>query len=359
MTETEIVRIVKSKIETHREFKTAYNKQLAFDFNMLNFFNLGENKITEILAFFLNPKETHGQGDIFLKEFLKNIYKSDIETNNVKITTEFSITDNRRIDLYIEFKDFIIAIENKIWAIDQQNQLIDYATFLEKKANGKYLLLYLSPYKKNPSTNSIEQADKQRLESENKFKNISYSTEIFELLKSWQCCCEAENVAFFIKQLRLYFKTKFIGNNTLNMTQEIKDLVFDNQIEVETLVKTFKEIEDSLLSQIDEISSKVSPADFKISDSEIKIKKEGPFFYEGRRVVKIGLSKGNNILWIQLYKDKLNIAIGHYFENLSDADFREKFKLYNDTVLSRHLNTEEIENEFREQVNLAINAFNT
>ncbi len=38
MNETEMLRIVKSKNEAHNEFKKEYNRFLAFDFNLLNFF---------------------------------------------------------------------------------------------------------------------------------------------------------------------------------------------------------------------------------------------------------------------------------------------------------------------------------
>jgi len=60
-------------IKSVKEVQKLYNHQLAFNFNSLNFLRPGENKYSEILAFFLNPKEVHGQGNIFLKLFLKNL----------------------------------------------------------------------------------------------------------------------------------------------------------------------------------------------------------------------------------------------------------------------------------------------
>ena len=37
----ELLREVRAKINSHEEFKAMYNSQLAFDFNILNFFKMG------------------------------------------------------------------------------------------------------------------------------------------------------------------------------------------------------------------------------------------------------------------------------------------------------------------------------
>lgn len=41
-------------------------------FNPFRFLRKDELGLSGILAFFLNPKDTHGQGDIFLNSFLKS-----------------------------------------------------------------------------------------------------------------------------------------------------------------------------------------------------------------------------------------------------------------------------------------------
>ncbi|MBN2779150.1 MAG: PD-(D/E)XK nuclease family protein [Bacteroidales bacterium] len=94
---------VKSRIELHKKFKDAYNKQLAFDFNLFNFFKIGENKISELLAFFINPMSSHGQQNAFIKEFLR-ILAFDVKDEAIsEITCEKGIDNQRRIDLYIKF----------------------------------------------------------------------------------------------------------------------------------------------------------------------------------------------------------------------------------------------------------------
>ena len=99
---------------------------------------------------------------------------------------------------YIELKNLTIAIENKIWADDQHNQLIDYISFLERKSNGKFLLLYLNPYGLEPTDKSISETDKIDLIKQEKFKIISYKQDIINLINRWISVCEADNVTHFL-----------------------------------------------------------------------------------------------------------------------------------------------------------------
>ncbi len=60
---------LRSGVSCMKELRKSYDRKMAFDFNLLNFFCPGENKTSEILAFFINPHAAHGQGDAFLKCF--------------------------------------------------------------------------------------------------------------------------------------------------------------------------------------------------------------------------------------------------------------------------------------------------
>ena len=74
----------------------------------------------------LNPKGSHNQGDIFLKLFLKQILKEEEykEIDSIGNVQRETLTNkNRRIDFTIETSNLLIAIEMKIKAGDQENQL--------------------------------------------------------------------------------------------------------------------------------------------------------------------------------------------------------------------------------------------
>ena len=355
----ELLLTVKSIVDAHREFKEAYNSRLAFDFNVLNFFNVGENKTSEILAFFLNPNESHGQGTAFLAEFVSLLCDEDIVINDVEVICEKRIDNDRRIDLYVKLKDWILAIENKIWARDQPNQLKDYSTFLEKESKGMYQLFYLKPFKSDPDPMSIDKALKEQLEDEGKLKVISYTTEIAELLKRWQGMCKADSVTWFLRQFELHLKSRFQGNQTINIQKKMEKLVKEHQEEVQKLVQTYKEIEEQLLNKIDKIAKKYKQKEFNFSN-DVFFEKQGPFSYKpndknyDRTVYKIGISRGTDKLWIQIFKENLRLFSHHYFEKETSEEFKWLFDKKLNYWIEIDEQQDNPEHVFEQQLQLAL-----
>jgi len=348
----QLLSIVKSKIEAHTEFKKEYNKQLAFDFNLFNFFNVGENKVSEILAFFLNPQESHGQGDVFLKEFVSQFYKEDVNLSNAYIECEKIITNKRRIDLYIKLKGFTIAIENKIWADDQPNQLKDYATFLEKETKGKFLLLYLNPYGSLPTEKSIDNEYKEELFSNKQYKRISYQNDILVLINKWAAICEAGNVTFFINEFKKYLKIKFLGNNTINMSTKLREIIYNNQDEVTALVKEYNTIGDEIVRKLNEVGKELDNHN-PILNEGLTLSKSGLFNWYGTRVYKYSISKGVNKIWIQLVREGVFLYSNYYFQDGTDEKFKEitqNLNLNDKLILDHKRSKSELINIFIEQV---------
>ena len=355
-----LLAIIKAKIEAHNEFKKEYNKQLAFDFNVLNFFNVGENKTSEILAFFLNPEGNHGQDDAFLQEFM-NYFKFETQTNEgVKVFCEKRIDENRRIDLYLEFKNKeILAIENKIWAKDQQNQLHDYSVYLEKVSNDKYLLLYLNPYNHLPSQSSISENKRIELENKKNFKVISYTKHVFFILDRWISISKADNVTFFLKQFRKYLEIKFLGNNTLKITKAMEDIIYKNQREVEVIINTYNNLSSKSLNLFYKISTLLQKEEIKCPENII-IEKIAPFPYEGKKVFKFGISKGGNKIYIQFIWDKINLFSHYYIFNTSDNIFvncAENLKFNDNYMIPFNSNESEIIVVIMNQLKLAFELF--
>jgi hypothetical protein len=137
------------------------NKESSYLFNPLSFFEIGENKMSELLAFLLNPNANHGQGVIYLQEFC-NHFGIDKDFQDFFVETEHVTDKNRRIDIFIKIDDRYIVIENKfMWAVDQENQLDDYFDYARKK-NPQFdghnvYCFYLTPDKKTkrPPPNRI------------------------------------------------------------------------------------------------------------------------------------------------------------------------------------------------------------
>lgn len=356
-----LLNITKSRIDTHNEFKKEYDKQLAFDFSLFNFFSIGENKVSQILAYFLDEKQNHGQGNLFLNEFVKAFYHKEIDTKHSINICEKRITENRRIDVYIELNGLIIAIENKIWADDQQNQLKDYATFLEQKSKGNYLLLYLNPYGSEPTSKSIDLNTKENLIKQEKFKIISYKNDIINLINNWLIICEADNVTYFLKEFKKHLEIKFLGKNTLNMSKDLRIIIENNKREVQQLVKEYKDIENEVYNKLNLVGKELDKINPELN-SEINISKSGSFNWYNTRVYKYSVSKNQNKVWIQLVKNEIDLVSCYYLQEGTDSKFNEilnELNINNNKPLDYKKSVSELVNIFIEQVKIASKSFET
>ena len=104
-------------------------------FNLINFINriwgIGETKHSQILGFFLNPRENHGQGGLFLKLFLEKLgfETSNFNPNDWTVEVEQRSNGRDQIDILIQSRrlEVSIVIENKSnGAEDQPHQLYRY-----------------------------------------------------------------------------------------------------------------------------------------------------------------------------------------------------------------------------------------
>ena len=169
-----------------------------------------------VFAYLLDPNETHGQGDLFLRKFLEDVAPNWLPNNcwsSVSVRTEVLTTRikrNRKIDIVIAFDSDqrAIAIENKPWAGDQDQQLSDYARHLESMYEGCFKLIYLTPNGEDPSECSIKSEKREELKNAGKFANAS--------IQEWASACgwlkraedevKAERVRWFVSDFRKALK---------------------------------------------------------------------------------------------------------------------------------------------------------
>lgn len=120
-------------------------------FNMFRILGVNhyENTHSAILAEFLNNKGSHGLKNQFLDAFLKVVADEvpdfKIDAANSYTKTEYA-TPEGRLDILIEDKKKrAVIIENKIYAGDQNEQLIRYNNYAVKEyGKGNYLIFYLT-----------------------------------------------------------------------------------------------------------------------------------------------------------------------------------------------------------------------
>jgi hypothetical protein len=152
--------------------------QSEYAFNIFQVLRAGHEEVSlhsRFLYELLNPRGSHGMGDVFLRCFAKICSLPDLSYDNVYVMREHA-----NIDILIRDNNHAIIIENKIYASDQFEQLKRYYKYAESLHLKPYLL-YLTLDGREPPEHSISYL----LE---KVNPLSYSVEI----RKWLTACVQE-----------------------------------------------------------------------------------------------------------------------------------------------------------------------
>ena len=173
-----LLNITEMLIKRHQREK----RKNGGDFNIFNILDKKSAELSHEKFIFdlINPKGSHSQDTKFLKLFLENVLEIlDFDFENAYVEQERPIKSmdmDGRIDLFIESKKYIIAIEIKIYAKEQKKQIARYQKYIEEQKNGrKAKVYYLTLFGEDSET-----VDK---ESEIECKSISFKEEIIEWTK--------------------------------------------------------------------------------------------------------------------------------------------------------------------------------
>ena len=269
MSEKEIsnfLREVGMKVASLKEARRLYGSQIAPDFYIFDYLRDDEMGLSRCIGNLLHPNGKHGQGDVFLKQFLIQINQlllnasqeeglsnsedklqtpqwDFVNTEYCKVKLEQGIDNQRRIDISLTFADgAIIGIENKPWAGDQKNQLQDYARYIKNKSGGMpWLLIYLC--NGEPSEESIPKAERLQLAQEGYFITINYND-----LTDWLIACVAQTKALvvrtFIEELIKYIRKDINGEIDMSVANEVKNIILQGD-NFETAMLVSKTIDDA------------------------------------------------------------------------------------------------------------------
>ncbi|KAA8670860.1 PD-(D/E)XK nuclease family protein [Pantoea dispersa] len=209
--------------ESYQQAKKRYSSKIAPDFRLFRFFNINENTLSKCLAFLLTTDETHGQGDLFLSRFYQLIEKPEdyAVSHKTRVTTEYTISGGRRIDILIEDKNELTGIENKPWAVDQKDQLHDYAHWLAVEAQRRgvgWSLIYLC-------NNEVSESSYRSQASEEMNKHVKPIT--FFQLERWLSDCvlhvEAPSVRCFVDALLKFIREDINGETVMELQTELTE----------------------------------------------------------------------------------------------------------------------------------------
>ena len=244
---------LQAKCDSYAHFMRLYESSLAPRFNLFDFIGPNENKLSEIIAFFLDPKASHGQGNVFLRIFLDMIGRTEgkeqddkpmrkfleaFEDNlngTVKATltlekaTDLIETSQRRIDIELNIGNIGLAIENKPWACDQIDQISDYnKQLLKRYGENRYLLIYLSGTGEPPSEDSVAEKEREALTSSGHLKILSYR-EFITCVNRFKKDCRSERVRCFLQDFEDYLRIQFEGGMAMYEKDMIKAYILEDR----------------------------------------------------------------------------------------------------------------------------------
>ena len=191
-------------------------------FDVLGLTTSEVNLRSSLIASLLRP-DKHGAGRKFLEAFLRmpslKLPEGFLDLDKVSIETEKFIGPKKndsggRIDLFLTDGLNHIIIENKIYAGDQENQLLRYHNF---KPDGK--LVYLSLFDGDkPSEKSLGSLQFDSITC------ISYQYDILQWLK--ECVSISANLPYIRETINQYIQTiKQLTDTDMGTNSEIIDLL--------------------------------------------------------------------------------------------------------------------------------------
>lgn len=179
---------------------------LSTRFNVFELIRPDEPMLSAILADLLDPRGTHGQGPVFLQSFVVCLRLGELADQMPRAIecerrTSLIEWNGRRIDIVLDFEGFGLGIENKPWAREQRNQIVDYQLELSRRYAGRYRLVYLTSDGRMPQTWSAEERDL--------LKTMSYGEDLVCWLSDCIRSCASEKYRWFLRDFVEFVKNRF------------------------------------------------------------------------------------------------------------------------------------------------------
>lgn len=228
--------------------KRSSRSRTAENFEPVSLFQPLEPDLSRLIAFLLNPQETHDQGELFLTAFCRALrscqscaksgaFPEDdlppMMTDRTKIALEHAVPEGR-LDILLEDGNTLLAIENKPWAGEGKDQLAKYAAWLERTSPGRWWLVFLCENK--PSSLPKDDARRSRI------VRLSFA-ELADVLKETAAHVEAVRVRSFVELFSDYLKRDIAGIMPMTNTP-LMELLKDpkNLSSAMRIVETYKNL---------------------------------------------------------------------------------------------------------------------
>lgn len=220
-------------LEKNNEIKEEERKK-GNKFNIFNVLKLERKELihSAFIAELLNPNGDHGMKDEFLKAFIKvlKIENLGLRTKSAIIEKEKWVgkktkTQGGIIDILITDNKRAVIIENKIYASDQDNQLLRYKNYAQREYGENYRLYYLTLDCHEASDSSIGNYSSM---SHNCYECISYDGEIYKWIN---ICIELSTEKPLVHQTLIAYRDllKQLTNQDDPYHNKMLDLMIDKK----------------------------------------------------------------------------------------------------------------------------------
>ena len=239
-------------------------------FNMFEICGVAHYEVmhSSIIASFLDPNSSHGQKDLFLKSFLCVVGdKTEIDTKSSKVYTEYVIGEGR-IDILIEDNTGKgIIIENKVYASDQNEQLIRYDRFAKDKYKNGYTIYYLTLNRSDASDNSAKGVE---------YIRISYSEHILLWIEK---CIKESSMTPLIRETLVQYRNHLKQLTNQDMETKNKDALINAMVNNSQAVAALFNVQEDYKKYA--FDNYVKPALVKFASEHNLIFKECNLFVYG------------------------------------------------------------------------------
>ena len=218
-----LLKLVSSYEFKRREIEKIYEES-GIRYNIFDILKLSTSEVrlhSSIIASLL-CSDNHGAKNAFLKEFLRipslGLDDSFLDCSKASVEVEKYIgprtkTTGGRIDLFLSDGNNSLIIENKIYAYDQENQLLRYHNF---KPDG--VLIYLTLFGEEPSKGSIGNLNVEDIIC------LSYRDDIIPWLS--RCAQLAANLPYVRETINQYINTlKQLTNSYMTTNDDVIEII--------------------------------------------------------------------------------------------------------------------------------------
>ena len=148
--------VMEVKIEHDRQALAEFNPSL----NVWEAVNIARSELKHcsFLRWLLDPRGSHYQGDLFLRRFIESFSESfpreipKDELSSCKVKSEDFYHGVGRVDISITGRSFIIVIEAKIDAGEQEQQMARYEQLKSQYSHKNVVIVFLTKDGRDPTS---------------------------------------------------------------------------------------------------------------------------------------------------------------------------------------------------------------